>query len=210
LTYLERPVDAIAAADDLVSRREFPGDAYYWKAYNELSLQRIDDAWRDIESANALLINADVPKLAGLIAMRQQNAGIARSRFELAHMRNQADCETSYYLSLALGELKAWEPLVQTAADTSSCLDAAETQTREEINEIRRSSTTEERKTRLIARREQQIASGARMRATALFNAAVASYNLMRSTDALKFAERVANDEQFGERARDIIARSRK
>ena len=45
------------------------------------------------------------------------------------------------------------------------------------------------------------------MRATCWFNAAVANFNLSRPEESRRYAEKVAADEMFGERARDLMAR---
>ena len=45
------------------------------------------------------------------------------------------------------------------------------------------------------------------MRATVWFNAAAANFNLARTDEARRFAEKVADDEQFGERARTLLQR---
>ena len=47
------------------------------------------------------------------------------------------------------------------------------------------------------------------MIATSWFNTAVAFYNLARPTDAREYAERLVGDEQFGDRARDLLSRLR-
>ena len=60
---------------------------------------------------------------------------------------------------------------------------------------------------RQIERRETQIAAAARMLATSWFNMAVANFNLGSRDEARQYAERVAGDEQFAERARDILKR---
>ena len=65
------------------------------------------------------------------------------------------------------------------------------------------------RQARQIRRREQDIAKGRRMRATSWFNLAVSSYSLSRKDEARQYAEKVADDEQFGERARDLLSRLR-
>ena len=62
---------------------------------------------------------------------------------------------------------------------------------------------------RQIARREQTIANNARMRATCWFNAAVASFNLKKPDDVRKYGEKVADDEQFGQRIKDLLSRLR-
>jgi hypothetical protein len=46
-----------------------------------------------------------------------------------------------------------------------------------------------------------------RRRATSLFNIAVASFNLSRYDEARQYATRVADDPQFGERARQLLSR---
>jgi hypothetical protein len=45
------------------------------------------------------------------------------------------------------------------------------------------------------------------MQATSWFNTAIAYYNLQQKADARLFAEKVSADEQFGERARDLLTR---
>ena len=47
------------------------------------------------------------------------------------------------------------------------------------------------------------------MRATCWFNGAVASFNLSKKDEAREFAEKVIDDEQFGDRARQLLARLR-
>jgi tetratricopeptide (TPR) repeat protein len=62
LTYLGAAADAIAAADRMLAERVYVGDARYWRAFNELQLTRLDEAWSDVELADKALINAPSPK----------------------------------------------------------------------------------------------------------------------------------------------------
>ena len=64
-----------------------------------------------------------------------------------------------------------------------------------------------ERRDRQIAKRQQAVASNARVRATAWFNAAAANFNLGRTAPAREFAEKLTEDQQFGARAREPLAR---
>ena len=89
----------------------------------------------------------------------------------------------------------------------ASCLDAARAGLRKEISTIEASNWDPARKRRQIERRETQIAAAARMLATSWFNMAVANFNLGSKDEARQYAERVAGDEQFAERARDILKR---
>jgi tetratricopeptide (TPR) repeat protein len=207
LTYLARHEDALAVADQLIGIKRYPGDAYYWRAYNELQLERYDQAWADVESADKALINSDVPKLAGIIAINLHSLEVARQKLELSRQRNAADCQTLYYLHLVLAEQSVWPEAVDVAGSASACLDGAEAQTRAEIEGIRVSDAPEARKARRMAFREQQILSDVRMRTTCWFNAAVGNFNLSKTAEARMFAEKVADDAQFGARARDLLAR---
>lgn len=207
LTYLARHDEAISVAGELLAIGRYPGDAYYWRASNELQLDRLDRAWDDIEAADKVMINSDVPKVAGLIGIRRRALDIARQKLELAHQRNPPDCETSYYLHLVLADQAHWADVVEIAVGTAGCLDDAEAYARQDVDRIAASSAPDARKARQIARRQQQIASAVRMRATCRFNAAVASFNLSKPAEARRFAEQVSTDEQFGERARDLLTR---
>jgi tetratricopeptide (TPR) repeat protein len=207
LTYLSRHEEAaMAVADELIAIGRYPGDAYYWKAYNELSLERYDPAWLDIESADRSLINSDVPKLAGIIAIDRHEIDVARQRLEISRGRNPNDCQTLYYLHLVLADQRKWPETVTGAVAAAGCIDAAEAGLRSQIEEIRTSEAPEARKTRQIAAREQQIATGIRMRATCWFNAAVGSYNTRKSDDARMFAAKLDGDAQYGDRARDLVS----
>ncbi len=208
LTYLARPEDAMRVADQLIAIGRYPGDAYYWKAYNELDLQRYDEAWRDVEDAEKSLVNGDVPKLAGIIAIDRKQYDVARDRLALAKRRNPSDCQALYYLHLVYAELRQWPQTVEEGASAAGCLSAVETGLRVEIDQIRASTTIPAaRKTRQVAARERQIASAIRMRANCWYNGAVANFNLARRDDARMLALRIVEDEQLGERARQLLDR---
>jgi tetratricopeptide (TPR) repeat protein len=210
LTYLARNEEALTVADQLLSLRRYPGDAYYWRAANELQMDRLDAAWTDIEAADKAMVNSDVPKLAGIIELRRKELDVARTKLETARQRNPNDCESGYYLQLVLGDLAKWPALVDVAVGTAGCLDDAEAFAKADIDRIAASSATDARKARQIARRQQLIASAVRMRATCWYNTAVANFNMSRPDDARRYADKVAGDEQFGERARDLVGRLKK
>jgi tetratricopeptide (TPR) repeat protein len=206
LTYGGHHADALVSLDRLLTVARWNlGDAHYFRALNEAQLGRNDAAWADVELAAKSVINADVPKLAGVIAYRRQQLDIARTKFELARGRNRRDCEIQFYLGMVLSEQKAWSETAQVLRDAATCLTREAEHLRAEIAEVRASNQPADRQTRQIARREQQIASGERLKVTAWFNLAVASYNLSRVDDARSFAEQVGDDAQFGGRARELI-----
>ena len=77
----------------------------------------------------------------------------------------------------------------------------------QELATVRASLMAPDRRARLVARREQQLASDARMRAATWFNAAAANFNMSRPEEARRFAEKVADDSFYGERARSLLDR---
>jgi tetratricopeptide (TPR) repeat protein len=207
LTFMGRADEAIAGADELLKQNWFVGDARYWRAYNLTELERYDEAWAEVEIASKLVVNADVPKLAGLIAYRRAQPEVARERFALSLLRNRNDCETHFYHAIVLAELRSWEPAADGLVKAAACLGALEERYRAEIDTIRGSTDPPARREMKIARREQYIAKGRRQIAMAFYNAAVSSYNLQRKADAREYAAKVAGDEQFGALAKDILAR---
>lgn len=211
LTYLNKQEAAIAVADQLLAISRYPGDAYYWKAYNELDLMRLDAAWTDVEASARLLINSDVPKLAGIIAIDRKEYDVARQRLETSRSRNPMDCTTLYYLLLVHAELRLWNDAARGAVTAVGCLTASEIALKNEIETIRADARLPEaRKARMIAGRERQIGNAIRMRASCWFNGAVANYNLGKKDAAKELAEKIADDEQFGERARQVLELARR
>jgi tetratricopeptide (TPR) repeat protein len=209
LTFLGKAEEAIVTADRLIALGWYVGDARYWRAFNENELERYDEAWADIEAAAKLQINAEVPKLAGLIAYRRQQLDVSRERFQLSHTRNQNDCETFFYLGIVNAELRAWQTTTEILPNAAICLQTNEDNYRKEIASIDASDDPPERKTAKIARREQYIAKGRRQMATSWFDTAVAWYNLSHKAEAQQYAEKVMDDEQFGARAKEILSRVR-
>jgi len=210
LTYAGRYADALTTIDRLLAlERWYVGDARYWRAFNEMQLARNDEAWDDVELAGKLLINAEVPKLAGLIAYRRKQIDVARAKFEESRKRNSSDCETGFYLGVVLAEQAVWNRTAEVLVETGQCLENWEHDYNAEIERLRASNDPPTRVQRQILRRQQQIADARRKMATAWFNVAVAYYQLARKDEARLYAERVADDEQFGERARELLSRLR-
>ncbi|MQA28226.1 MAG: tetratricopeptide repeat protein [Luteitalea sp.] len=206
-TSLDRHAEAMAAADTLIAAGRYPGDARYWRALNAVHLSRFDDAWSDIELATTLLVNADVPKLAGIIAINRQQVDVARRRLEEATSRRPSDCEVGFYLQIALSEQRAWNEAADTASRAGACFDQDEAQLRKEIADLRATDTVAARRDRLIASRELRISTNERMRAVCWFNAAAAHFNVGARDQARTHAEKVLEDERFGERARELVSR---
>jgi tetratricopeptide (TPR) repeat protein len=207
LSYLGRHEEAIQAADTAIAAGSHRGDAYYWRAWNDLQLNRLDQAWADIQASEKLLVNAAVAKLAGMIAYRREQLEVARAKFEQGYKMKSGDCEIGFYLGIVDAELRRWAPSADVFIEIVACLQENEQRLTQEIAKIEASKATAERKARQIAKRRQQLRNGARMMATSWFNTAVAYFNLSQKAEARQYAEKVSTDEQFGERARELLSR---
>jgi hypothetical protein len=108
-----------------------------------------------------------------------------------------------------LAEQAQWPRTSEVLVAAVACLEKMDQKLNAEIASIRASNDRPERQERQIRRREQDIAKGRRMKATSWFNTAVSYYSLSRKDEARQYAEKVADDEQFGERARELLARLR-
>jgi tetratricopeptide (TPR) repeat protein len=208
LTHLARYEEALRTSDELLALGQwYIGDARFWRALNELQLGRLEPAWAEIELAAALLVNADVPKLAGIVATRRHELEIARQRFQEAWRRNPRDCETAFHLGNVLSQQRAWTRAAEVYSETIACADADAQRLAEEINGLRTVDASSEYRRREIGRREEQIAAGRQMRAAGWFNTAVGYFNLSRFDDARLAAEQVRDDPVYGRQARALLTR---
>jgi tetratricopeptide (TPR) repeat protein len=208
LSVTGKHADAFAVIDEILngSTRVFPGEAHYWRAWNDMQVGQIDEAEKDITQAEKLWVNSEVSKLGGIIAYRRRLLTTARERFESARKLAPDDCENVFYLGNVQSELREWAVSADSFGSAVACIERAQEALRRQIAQIEASTWSEERKTQHIARREQQLASATRMIATSWFNMAAAHYNLGHKDDARQFAQRVVDDEQFAERAKEILS----
>jgi tetratricopeptide (TPR) repeat protein len=161
LSYAGRSDAALAAADLLLaSGRWHTGEALYWKAWNEAQLARNDAAWSDVHEASRLLMNADVAKLTGILAIRRGELRVANDELQKAHARDAADCDTDVLLGGVLLELREWKSAAPALVDAVTCLDAHDEELRRQIAELRSAAGRE----RSVARREQQIDANGELR----------------------------------------------
>ena len=207
LTYLGRSVEAIATLDSLLAERWFVGDARYWRALNESELERNDEAWTDIELAAKLLVNAEVPKLAGLIAYRRHELDVSRAKFDESRTRNPRDCETGYYLGVVLAEQRAWPRTAEVLREAADCLQGAELalhagdRRHPRVARSARAAGEEDRPARAVHRQ------GAPLSGDVVVRHRGRVLQPVEAGEARQYAEKVVDDEQFGDRAKEILSR---
>jgi tetratricopeptide (TPR) repeat protein len=150
-------------------------------------------------------VNADVPKLTGILAIRRGELRLAHAELQKAHARDATDCDTDVLLGDVLLELREWDAAEPPFMAALECFDAHDEELRKEIAHLRSAG-----RERSIARREQQIAANQQLRAQSFFNLAVAAFNRGDMAAARGYAEHVADDDRFGARVRELLARIRR
>ena len=210
LTYGRRFVEALETLEGLLPLNDvFTGEAHYWRAVNQWHLGRDEEAWVNVELAEAMLRNAAVPKLAGLIAYRRNQLKVARERFELAWERDPDDCEAGFNLGAVAAELTWWTRTTNVLSQAILCFEKRDEVLKREIAAIRSSTQPKARQERQIGRREDEMKANGRRVVVARYNTAVGLFNLARGDEALPFAERILDDDEFGERAGALVTRIR-
>jgi tetratricopeptide (TPR) repeat protein len=137
LTMLERHEDAIAEATSLVSEGVwFVGEAYYWRAWNEYTLGRIDESERDVAEAKQRTRWSPVLVLSGLVQWRKQRPLIAETEFAGALAMASDNCEAASYLGAVRAELRKWPPAAQAYAQAEKCRDNEASTLRATLNDL--------------------------------------------------------------------------
>jgi hypothetical protein len=112
-----------------------------------------------------------------------------------------------FYLQAVRTQQAQWTESARAAANASTCFDAELARLSAELESLRTAEMRADQRERQIARREQQMRSETRMRAACWFDAAAANYNLARKDEARQFAEKLLDDDQYRDRANDLLAR---
>ena len=215
LTFLGRYLEAVAVTDTLLAlERWYIGDARYWRAMNEVQLGQDDAAWDDVERAAKLITNAEVPKLAGIIAVRRQQLAVARAKFEevaCSETTRTVRCRSTWarsWWNSGSGQAR-WRRSSQPPRASIGAQEAIEGQ----IARIRATSTAGAPARRQLVRRGKSRGANnnsRRRRACAPLHGLTQRPRASISratTEARQYVMHVTDDPQFGERARDLLAR---
>jgi tetratricopeptide (TPR) repeat protein len=209
LSELGRYEEAIARSSELLQTNNYPGDAYYWRAWNENALERLDAAWSDVEEAERSWKNSDVIMLAGLISYKRGQLEEAKSKFAGVLAIDAARCDALFYLAAVYGDLESWLLSADGYDAAALCLETARTRLAQEIERLQQSGGRPERVAQQVARREAERATALSMQQQSWFNGAVANLRLGRKDAARQLAEKLLDDGRFGERAREILAQAK-
>jgi tetratricopeptide (TPR) repeat protein len=208
LSYLGRSAEATQVLDALLALGTFHlGDGYYWRAWNENRLDRLDAAWADVERAKQYRSDSEVFKLGGIVALQREELELARTNLETAVARNRTDCDAAFYLGDTYVALRTWPPAGPIYAAAASCYESEAQALEREIRDLEASDTPPERKAAMVARRRSAIRTAVDQGATSLFNAAASYFNAGDTEAAGQYAERAQMDPRFADRAGEILER---
>ena len=208
LTSLGRGAESMPLLEDLVRRGKYlMGEAHFWLAWNEHDLGRYAEASQNIERAKALLGNGQVYNLAGLIRLRLGDEEEALHDFLEALKFNAHDAEASFELGGIYARRQVWDKSgsYYQMAGEARAFQASSLQ--EKLEEIRKSSLSEERKARLLRRKTAQIEQSLLTGATAYYNAAAGYVNAGEPDKALPCGLKAASHPGLKAKAEELVRR---
>lgn len=173
LTHLTRHEEAVAAATRILELGSwFTGEAYYWRAWNEYHLARIDESRIDTDKAKGLMHNASVLVLSGMIEWHERRFEESEAELQDALTLDAGQCEAAFLLGAVRAERRQWASGVAAFELAQRCYDLSVTLRRETIARITAGPGSEEGKARLIARQQRSMDEEAQHRDEAAENAA--------------------------------------
>jgi pimeloyl-ACP methyl ester carboxylesterase/tetratricopeptide (TPR) repeat protein len=209
LSYLERAAEAMPPLDRLVELGEwYLGEAYYWRAWNRFVLRADELAREDIDQAKNYRSDSDVFVLSGVIALEQDRLVDARRELETALERDSGDCDASFHLGRVGIKETQWSETGRAFGAAAPCFTTAAEDVAADLAALRLDSTMpQDRRARLVVRRESELATLERQAASSAYNAALGYFNARTPIDARRYAESALAHADFAEDARSLLGR---
>jgi tetratricopeptide (TPR) repeat protein len=162
--------DATVLIDAMAGNR---ADAYYWRAWIRRHTGQLDVARADIERARALLFNARVLTLAGMIEHDQKDFDTAAADLRQARDVDPTECQAPWYLALVGYATERWTDAASDFASAAECYAG-------------RVTSSQKEKAAMAAREDLDPAFRARQ--IAGFDAAIAEDSSQKSASDLNAA----------------------
>ena len=159
LSRLERSEEAIETATQLIDGGQWLlGEAYYWRAWNHLRLNRFQLARADADRARTLMSNSAVLVLSGVIEWRLERLDSAEKDFQDALTIDLGECEAAFDLGVVRDQLRKPPEALAAFKQAGQCYDLSIAVRREAIQGIRDGQGTDSLKARESARHERVLA----------------------------------------------------
>jgi tetratricopeptide (TPR) repeat protein len=174
LSRLHRYEDAMASATRMIDLGSwYLGEAHYWRAWNEFSLQRYSAARIDADRTKTLMVNAAVFLLSGLIEWNERRLPSAESEFEEALKMDFGRCDAAQYLGRVRAQRSRVPEALAAFRQAIQCFDLSITLRRKLIADIQAGPGRDATKARLTAGHERAIAEASVDRGECLQNIAM-------------------------------------
>jgi tetratricopeptide (TPR) repeat protein len=173
LSRLHRYEDALASATRMIELGAwYLGEAHYWRAWNEFSLQRYPDARVDADRTKTLMVNAAVFLLSGLIEWNERRLPGAESEFEEALKMDFGRCDAAQYLGRVRAQRGKVPEALAAFRQAIQCFDLSITLRRTLVVDIQGGPGSDATKARLTAGHDRAIAEALVDRGECLQNVA--------------------------------------
>jgi tetratricopeptide (TPR) repeat protein len=158
LSQLGRAQDAIATATTVIDGGQWMvGEAYYWRAWNQLRLGNLPMAREDADKALTQMANARVFVLSGVIEWRMRRLENAERDFQRAITIDFGECEGAFDLGIVRDELGQRAESLAAFRQAGQCNDLSIKLRREAIAKIESGPGTASSRARDAARHRRAL-----------------------------------------------------
>jgi tetratricopeptide (TPR) repeat protein len=158
LSQLGRAQEAIGTATKVIENGQWMvGEAYYWRAWNQLRLGNLQLARDDADRARTQMANARVYVLSGVIEWRMRRLETAERDFQQAVTIDFGECEGAFDLGIVRDELRRPEESLAAFRQAGQCNDLSIKLRREAIAKIEAGPGTPTSRSRDAARHQRAL-----------------------------------------------------
>ena len=160
LSHLARHDDATATATRMIDLGEWlMGEAHYWRAWNEFSLQQYQAAREDTDRAKTRMVNAGVFVLSGLVEWNLLRLPTAESELEEALKMDFGRCDAARFLGRVRTQRNKVPEALAAFKQAIQCFDLSITVRQKLIADIQAGPGSDATKQRLAAGHQRAIDS---------------------------------------------------
>jgi len=207
LSFLGRHQEAIDVFNSLLELGYYYiGESYYWTAWNQHVLGKLDEAWQNVEtSKNYLIGHYEVHSLAGAIAFDKGSLDDAETNFKESLRLNPQDHDSYFYLGKLYGKREDWKNSGINFEKAAEGYSIEEQVIKNKILEFEESSLPDERKIKMINKKKALLVETRLTKATAFYNGCAGYYNAEMYSKAQALGEEAASHPSFKEKAGDLL-----